>query len=133
MSSLNIKDSEGNWIYNKEVFDYLTKKYEQNKAEIEFLQKHLKGLITWPFGLPAPTPQELAQQLADILGWGVMVLQDEVGQWYFQGLEYEDRVQVADEDDCWLFIDDALSINTPVNYTGRWQDSKVTAEPRVKP
>jgi hypothetical protein len=62
-----------------------------------------------------PTPAELAQQLADLTGQTITVWQGRTDRWWFSNAN----------------LMDCLEIKTRVNYTGRWQDSKVTATPQA--
>jgi hypothetical protein len=77
-----------------------------------------------------PTPAELAQQFADLTGQKVWIWQSarESTRWFVS--QKEPGLGLSS----YKFYDvETMVINRPVSYTGRWQDSKVTATPKVKP
>ena len=86
-----------------------------------------------------PTPAELAQQLADLTGNAVAVYQCPESHW--MGFIFDDVCNAnnlpfmlvgeepGDEGWCEMGGFGEFFISRPVNYTGKWQDSKVTAEP----
>lgn len=84
-----------------------------------------------------PTPAELCQQLADLTGKKVEAVIDRkerciVTLGGYIGPTYDGINMIQDNWACTK--GHAFIISRPVSYTGRWQDSKVTATPReVKP
>ena len=87
------------------------------------------------FDKPAdPTPAELAQQLADLIGRVVTLFQGYNKKWY---IAFSADVFFRGDHDNWEGFDYPSNtviaeINSPVSYTGDWKYSKVTATPQVK-
>jgi len=79
-----------------------------------------------------PTPTELAQQLADLTGQKVTIAispKRVINAWFGECEIW----LVSGGIDGWAIrgemVEGPVIIDRPVNYTGRWQDSKVTATP----
>lgn len=83
-----------------------------------------------------PTPAELCQQLANLTGCTTEAVIDHNGRCivtlggyieptYYDGINMIQNNWTCTEGHCFI-------IHRPVNYTGRWQDSKVTAMPQMK-
>jgi hypothetical protein len=72
------------------------------------------------------------KELADLTGLRVDVFQESDCSWWFDTGEHADLMYISyviDRAGVWVKFKTAIKINRPVSYTGRWQDSKVTATP----